>query len=270
MRETTHCKDEAAANSGWFDRRLTIRGLAAAAGVGTVFAILAPLETGGLGWPGVWFYWTGLMCAGWLIGTALTRGLLAIIPEAWPGWARVLVFALAVTAPMSLLVNLVMAALGQTMTLSCILETTFYVFVISLMMSALGFVLSEGWDAAAAGANPAPGAEGAHKGAAGATLLERLPPRLRSAKILAVASEDHYLRVYTEAGSELVLMRLSDAVRALEGLDGLQVHRSWWVARAAVADIARANGRMTLTLVNGVEAPVSRTFAPHVRAEGWG
>jgi len=64
-------------------------------------------------------------------------------------------------------------------------------------------------------------------------------------------------------------LALADAERELESLDGLRVHRSWWVARDAVADVTRADGRMTLKLVNGVEAPVSRTYARAVRDAGW-
>lgn len=67
----------------------------------------------------------------------------------------------------------------------------------------------------------------------------------------------------------MILMRLADAARELAGAEGMQVHRSWWVARAAIAEATRANGRMTLRLTNGVDAPVSRTYAPKLREAGW-
>ena len=38
-------------------------------------------------------------------------------------------------------------------------------------------------------------------------------------------------------------MRLSDAVEELEGLEGAQTHRSWWVARDAVRGVERGDGR---------------------------
>ena len=98
---------------------------------------------------------------------------------------------------------------------------------------------------------------------------ERLPPRLRGAEIHAVEAEDHYLRVHTDRGSDLVLMRLADALEELGGIEGAQTHRSWWVARAAVAEVRRGDGRATLVLKGGLEAPVSRTFAPALRAAGW-
>jgi DNA-binding LytR/AlgR family response regulator len=99
--------------------------------------------------------------------------------------------------------------------------------------------------------------------------LERLPPKLRGAAMWAVEAEDHYLRLHTSKGQDLILMRLADAVAELEGIEGLQVHRSWWVARDAVSDIARGDGRATLTLQDGSQVPVSRTYARVLREKGW-
>jgi DNA-binding LytR/AlgR family response regulator len=93
--------------------------------------------------------------------------------------------------------------------------------------------------------------------------------RLRRAEIWALQAEDHYLRVHTSLGSDLILMRLSDAIAELDGVEGAQTHRSWWVAKAAVTDAKRIDERAVLTLSNGVEAPVSRKFAPTLRKSGW-
>ena len=99
--------------------------------------------------------------------------------------------------------------------------------------------------------------------------LERLPVRLRSAEIWAVEAEDHYLRVHTSAGQDLILLRMADALAELEGQEGMQVHRSWWVARSAIIDARRGDSRATLTLKDGAEAPVSRTYAAELRRRGW-
>ncbi|MFX8624480.1 LytTR family DNA-binding domain-containing protein, partial [Acinetobacter baumannii] len=72
--------------------------------------------------------------------------------------------------------------------------------------------------------------------------LERLPLKLRGAEIYAVEAEDHYLRLHTSRGSDLILMRLSDAIVELEGLEGARTHRSWWVAKGAVRDAKRGDG----------------------------
>ena len=105
--------------------------------------------------------------------------------------------------------------------------------------------------------------------AAATALTGKLPPHLRRSRLLALQAEDHYLRVHTEAGDGLILMRLGDAIAAVETLDGARTHRSWWVARDAVERVSRGDGRATLTLANGVEVPVSRTYAPKLREAGW-
>ena len=82
-------------------------------------------------------------------------------------------------------------------------------------------------------------------------------------------AEDHYLRLHTSLGQDLILLRLADAIAELEGLEGAQTHRSWWVAKTAVASAERGDGRATLTLKDGAEVPVSRGYARQLRAAGW-
>jgi len=99
--------------------------------------------------------------------------------------------------------------------------------------------------------------------------LDRLPLKLRGAEVWAVEAEDHYLRLHTSRGQDLILLRLADAIDELAGIEGAQVHRSWWVARDAIADARRGDGRATLTLKDGSEVPVSRTYAKVIRDLGW-
>ena len=58
-------------------------------------------------------------------------------------------------------------------------------------------------------------------------------------------------------------------MREVDGIDGMQVHRSHWVAATAVARMVRRGGRVFLKLTNGAEVPVSRTFAPALKDKGW-
>ncbi len=102
-----------------------------------------------------------------------------------------------------------------------------------------------------------------------AALRERLPFKFRQADIHALSAEDHYLRIYTSAGETLILMRLYDAIRELEGIEGSQTHRSWWVAKDAVRDVRRSDGRVTLVLPGDVAAPVSRSYAKPLKDGGW-
>jgi hypothetical protein len=98
--------------------------------------------------------------------------------------------------------------------------------------------------------------------------LRRLPAKLGT-DLLCVATEDHYLRVTTTLGHDLILFRLSDAMAELDPALGQQVHRSYWVARRAVAGVERNGQRTALLLTNGATIPISRTFLPALREAGW-
>ncbi|MFC3712590.1 LytTR family DNA-binding domain-containing protein [Sphingoaurantiacus capsulatus] len=87
--------------------------------------------------------------------------------------------------------------------------------------------------------------------------------------MLALEMEGHYVRAHTAAGSTLILMRMRDAVAELDGIDGMQVHRSWWVARSAVENAAQHGRSITLRLKGGIKAPVARNSVPALRAAGW-
>lgn len=139
----------------------------------------------------------------------------------------------------------------------------FYVWFITVVMSFAGAVLRARRTATAA-APLIPPAE--RKTPA---LAQRLPLKLQDAAILALQGEDHYVRVHTDRGSDLILLRLADAIAEMGQTPGARTHRSWWVSKAAVANTRRDNGRITLVLANGTEAPVSRGYAPELREAGW-
>jgi len=98
-----------------------------------------------------------------------------------------------------------------------------------------------------------------------APLLQRLKPENRG-RLQHLAVEDHYTFVRTSRGRELILLRFSDALRETGGAAGLQVHRSHWVADDFVTALNRTNGKLSLSLADGTEIPVSRTYAADVRA----
>lgn len=90
------------------------------------------------------------------------------------------------------------------------------------------------------------------------------------AGVRQVMAEDHYLRLVLADGRRpLVLFRLSDALPELAGLDGMQVHRSAWVARGHVVGAVRDGRRWKLKLADGSEQAVSERFLPAVRTAGW-
>jgi DNA-binding LytR/AlgR family response regulator len=80
--------------------------------------------------------------------------------------------------------------------------------------------------------------------------------------------QDHYLAVHSTGGTEMILCRMEDAARELEGV-GCRVHRSWWVAKAAVVAVERDRQRLMLKLADDSRVPVGRSYRPNVRAAGW-
>lgn len=99
--------------------------------------------------------------------------------------------------------------------------------------------------------------------------LERLPAKYYGAELYAVSSEDHYVRVYTSCGEELILMRFADALKELNTVDGIQTHRSWWVARKGVLNSIRQDGKYRLVLKSGATALISRSFSKALRKENY-
>jgi len=95
--------------------------------------------------------------------------------------------------------------------------------------------------------------------------LKRIPTDL-GRDLISISTQDHYSEVITKAGSTLILIRFSDALEELSGYDGVQIHRSHWVALNAVQKMMRQNDKLVIELADGRILPVSRTYAPKVRA----
>lgn len=103
--------------------------------------------------------------------------------------------------------------------------------------------------------------EGGNKG----TLLSAIDPALNG-DILWVEAQEHYVRITTQHENRMVLARFSDIVRELSQTDGLQVHRSHWVANSAIVKEQKNGQNLTLLLSTGDNVPVSRSFKSKLAA----
>lgn len=218
-------------------------------------------------------FWFTVMVSGAMIGSGIADavqnwGRLASRP-----WLEALVIAGAIAAPLNLVViAMSMLAFGtRTPSALGVLISFGNVWIVSMAIVGLNYLLA--WQRRIAAQelglispNSAPAASTA---AMDERFRERLPLHLRDARIYAVASEDHYLRVYCDGGEALILMRLADALAELAAVPGAQTHRSWWVAKDAVERVERGAGKATLHLVGGMAAPVSRSFLPILATQGW-
>lgn len=90
------------------------------------------------------------------------------------------------------------------------------------------------------------------------------PPR-----ILRISAEDHYLKIETAEGVELVRGTIRSKVSSLPESAGLQIHRSHWVAWSHVAHVSRSGRDHFVETRNGEVLPVARGRLPHLRKAGW-
>ena len=228
---------------------------------GLFLAAIGAFNTGQLAPPQRYLYWLLAMVGGGVIA-ALIEPFLASRLSGRPRLFALVQLA-AMTPPITVWVALLpVFLLGDRMAPGHILLMMPDVLTINLAVVVLAWLTRKALNRR--DVRPA-----APDGVAPSALRAKLPPRLARARLVAVEAEDHYLRIRTEAGSALVLMRLGDALEALSGLDGFRTHRSWWVARTAVEAVRWKGGRGALSLSDGSSAPVSRTYAAALKGTDW-
>ncbi len=268
-----------------------VRGLVIGLVAAVVLAYLGALGTQDAPFVQRLAYWGAVILPGSLLGLAITT-----LVRSWGGllrhrWLEAVLVALLISIPHSFVVIVVSAlffGIGM-ITPMVVLQFWLAVLMIALVLAAINYLASTGPadDAMPLAAEPRIAAEAPAHAETGSPLpaplappaaspdaipvllAEKLPHRLRAGRLLAIEAEDHYLRVHTDLGSDLVLMRMADACALLENGDGARVHRSWWVARSAVRTVRQQSGRMELDLSDGLVAPVSRAMQPVLRREGW-
>ncbi len=269
MRQTPSPVVHEARNTSWMEQVVSaesLRGYGISLALGSLLAISGAFDTQDLPLWARFAYWLPVMLAGAFIGGLISWKLVAI--ERWArspllSWAIVTVL---VAIPMTFIVWAVtgLAFQGQIK-----LEHLPFFFPTVTLVSAFMAGILTFTNQAPRETHGAPPAKNTGDEPAPVRFRERLPIALRGAEIYAVSSEDHYLRIHSSRGTDLILMRLSDAIGELDGIEGAQVHRSWWVARAAVKDVERGDGKAVFTLINDTQVPVSRTYAKALREIGW-
>ncbi|MGB3167333.1 MAG: LytTR family DNA-binding domain-containing protein [Alteraurantiacibacter sp.] len=247
--------------------RQVVVDLSVLAAIGVVLGVLAPLGTGYMSLAGRIAYWVVLAMAGYLFYKPIGALVVGMGPKldlpAWFLWPASVLIA---SIPMAVVVWIVNAGGGPVRmpSLETALVHYFFVSVVGAVVTITFYLLPATSDGSQAPEpNEAPVADTPQS-----RFLDRLPPELGT-DLVALEMEDHYVRAHTALGSELVLLRMRDAVAELDGIEGEQVHRSWWVARGAVAEVKREGRNIRLLLDTGLEAPVSRANVALLKERGW-
>lgn len=237
--------------------------LAILVAIGGAMGFLGPFASERIAAPTRYGYWMICMVGGGLIGVVLDVLLERRVAATW---RRVLLVSVLMTPGVTLLVLATQVALvGGGFDTMSYLRLVGQVWPISL---AVMIVHALAWRRTPARVEtrtivvpPLPEAEAAFR--------RRLSARRRAARLIAVEAHDHYLKVHTDAGEELITLRFADALVELERAPGWRVHRSWWVAAGAVEAVRWRRGAGEVRLAGGIEAPVSRTYAPVLKEAGW-
>jgi hypothetical protein len=206
---------------------------------------------------------------GYWLATVIGAGLIGIAVDATLGphvrsfWSRVAVVALVMTFPVTPFVYALNAVLlGLPRRPWLMPQLAGQVFVVALLMMALRALA---WrrivETRIVVAPPLPEAERA--------LRLRLSARRRTARLVAIEAEDHYVRVHTDTGSELLTMRFSEAIEELARAHGYRLHRSWWAFADAIEAVRWNRGTGEARLAGGLTAPVSRSCARALKDAGW-
>ena len=207
-------------------------------------------------------YWVANIVGGGLIGVAIDEALGRRIRGFAP---RVTAASLLMTPPVAIYVQGVARLMFGPQPLPRWPTFLWQVLVISALVMAVRALV---WrrprtvvETRTVVAPPLPEAEAAFR--------MHLSARRRAARLIAVEAHDHYLKVHTDAGPELVTLRFADALAELSAAHGFQVHRSWWIAADAIQSVRWRRGSGEARLAGDLVAPVSRAHAPTLKAAGW-
>jgi DNA-binding LytR/AlgR family response regulator len=236
--------------------------LAALIGTGAVMGVAGPFETARhLGLGARLLYWLAVCTVGYGIGSGISH-LLSRRLKHMP----VLIGITAMSAATGLLISLFILSLNaavfhwlpETHELVTFIGTLFGISWIVTAVLTYAARHQELNKAQEAPPHPQPALP---------PILDRLPFEKRAA-LVALSVEDHYVRVHTLNGQEMILMRLSDAIREVGDTAGAQVHRSHWAAFEQVSAVRREGDRAILTMVSGADIPVSRANIHKIKEAG--
>jgi LytTr DNA-binding domain len=250
----------------WRELMLSRRAQALVAVIAVAAAIIGPFGTvERLSFGRRLVYWSGVVVSHTVIAVLILLAVsFALRNRTDRRWLRLAAGGVAASLPLGILqMGLAYVLEGASLTMANGVEIWLSTLTITLAVTAIVGLARGEPQAPVQAPLAAPGPPARSSSA----FLDRLPITV-GRELVSLSMQDHYIDVRTSTGHALLLMRLSDAIKELEGIDGLQIHRSHWVAKAAVARLVPHGGRLQVELLDGRTLPVSRSFATAVKGAG--
>jgi len=247
--------------------------------IGVFLGIIAPFNSGSIGpiWVRI-IYWMAMIYGGGLISMGTTR-LWRRALDKNPGQfftPAVGGLILSTSIPITAMVVAMSFPFASGLGGIDILVLYFYVVTITVAVTIGTMTVDQSFalkSALAAAEEQARSIHAAHENQEGdippAAFASRLKFDLRQADILSLSADDHYLDVFTSEGREQIRCTVADAASELAPIDGRVIHRSHWVARSAIEELVRSDGRAFVRLADARELPVSRTRLRQLQEENW-
>jgi hypothetical protein len=212
-----------------------VRGLGFSLLAGVVVSLLGPFGTFE-NLPLMWrfAFWISAIVGGFLFHMPLYwLGRFITESKGWSIWLAIIGSAIVAALPTTFLVNGIAVSLLENVATDSVMRLYPMVLALSLPLQVIGHLtafkgsagISETQsEAAPQGSSPdfepqpiqTPSAIGTQV----SPFFARLPLRIGK-DLLCLQMEDHYVRAFTSLGSEMILMRMADAVKELENTDGL-------------------------------------------------
>jgi len=192
-------------------------------------------------------YWIGMVFFGYAAGTFGGSVMVNIINQIWKSpnvWVVIFGAGTGAGIPVSIVVYIANSAILGDWDIEGFsgILTTVYCILISICIAALHILFLR---------------EDRPSAPKSIEILSRLQVQNRGT-LLYLSMQDHYVNVVTSRGQELLLMRMSDAIKEADGIEGIKIHRSHWVAIDGVKRVERQNGNYLVEMLDSQKLPVSR------------
>lgn len=209
-------------------------------------------------------FWVPVALAGSVLGLVidiLVVNWMGRENERRAGFVTALISALVLSLPLFALINRFIAAARSD--LSCLFETVLLIFFANLGICSLRKAWKDPPPAESAPLSipvpvpipvpiPLP------------PFVSRLPVEIQ-ARVALITGRNHHIDIETDLGSAALFMRFSDAVLQMPPAEGMQVHRSHWVAFRRMRGIEKTGQRHFLVLDGEVRVPISRNHVDSLR-----